>query len=244
MKKYLFIGFLFSFFILKATQNKDYDSLFDKANQFQQQNQFQEALKLYQEIENSSAIPSQSVFYNKGNCYYHLKEWGYARAYFEKALKLAPTDEQTLINLNLTLKEIEGSSYKKIDSIDHPLQLFTQHTWLLVALLFTVLICFSFLLFKISTNPKIKTFFLMTFIIIGIFLAFSLIGYSSYFFEEKEAVIISKSEVYENPVEKSTKIKILNSGQKVWVLEKIENWIQIKQGENTFWIKSNHLIEI
>ncbi len=245
MKKHLFIGlFLTSFVSLKATHFEAHQSVFDNANQLQQEGKFQEALPLYLIIETTSTLPSSTLFYNMGNCYYQLEEWAYARAYFEKALKLAPMDDQTITNLNLTLKEIEGPTYKKIHSTDNPLRVFTQHRWLLFILLFVLCFIFSFLIFKFNSSEKIRKLFLTFSILSGLLFFISFTGYVSYFFEKQKAIIALKSDAYESPIEKSLVLKVLDSGQKVLVLDKIKDWVQIQQGENKFWVKSNGLIEI
>ncbi|APD06669.1 hypothetical protein UJ101_01143 [Flavobacteriaceae bacterium UJ101] len=244
MKKYLFIWIIvFSFIALKATETKDVTSIFQKANQLQQNNQFKEALQLYQEIEVSN-IQSDALFYNMGNAYYHLKQWGFARAYFEKALALDPTNQDIIVNLNLTLKEIEGPNFQRLNPSDNPVNLFTQYHWLLLIMLFTFILVVLFLFFKFISNKKLKNIILILSILNGFFLVFSLIGYSSYFFEEQEAIIIKDSKAHENPIEKSDVLKVLTSGKKIMVLEKIDDWTQIQEGNNIFWIKSDDLIEL
>ncbi len=241
MKKYFLIT-IFSI-VFQTIKASGFTMWFEEANELQQQNHYTEALTLYHKIEENS-IQSEALFYNMGNCYYHLEKWAYARAYFEKALKLTPMDDQTIANLNLTLKEIEGPTYKKIHSTDNPLRVFTQYRWLLLVLLFVLFFIFSFLIFKFSSSEKIRKLFLTFSILSGLLFSISFIGYASYFFEKQKAIIVSKLDAYESPIEKSLVLKGLDSGQKVLVLDKIKDWVQIQQGENIFWVKSSGLIEI
>lgn len=243
MRKNLFIGLLFSFIALAATEKKDFQLIFQKANQLQQSSQFEDALKYYQDLE-ASNFQSEVLFYNMGNCYYHLKKWGYARAYFEKSLKLNPMDEATMINLNLTLKEIEGVHFQKRSLLDNPVNFLTQYYWLLCVMCFTILGVILFFIFKFSLNEKLKKTSLIFFVLNGIFLIFALIGYFSYFFEEKEGIILHNSDVYENPIERSDVLKNVTLGQKVKVLEKMEDWTQVQRGKNIFWIKSKDVMTL
>lgn len=244
MKKYLFIAIVFfSFIALKATEIKDFQSIFQEANQLQQNNQLEKALQLYLEIETSN-IQSEALFYNMGNCYYHLEKWGYARAYFEKALKLDPTDQDVVINLNLTLKKIEGSDFQSLNPFYNPVNLFTQYQWLLWIMVCTLIVVLLVISFRFISSKKVKMIALIFSVLSSLCLTFALIGYFSYFFDEKEAILIKDSEAYSNPIEKSESLKMITSGEKIVILEKINDWTQIQEGKNIFWIKSDTIIEL
>ncbi len=243
MKKHFLVIGIFLLGAFQLVKANDFATLFEKATELQQQNHYTEALILYQEIE-GNAIQSEALFYNIGNCYYQLQQWGYARAYYEKALKIDPTDTEALINLNLTLKQIESDAFQEVNPFANPVNVFTQHQWLFLLTGCVALFTLCFLAFRWFSKPRWKNVWLTLLLLFCLFSIFSLVGYFSYYFDEPEAIMVEDVNAHKNPIETSEALTILYTGQKVVVVEKIEGWTQVKQGENTFWVKSEGIVEL
>lgn len=241
-RNFLIIGF-FLLIVFQPLKASGFTMWFEEANNLQQQNHYKEALILYHKIEENS-IQSEALFYNIGNCYYQLQQWGYARAYYEKALKIAPLDTKTLINLNLALKQIEGDVFQEINPFSNPVNVLTQHQWLILLTGFTLFFMLSFLAFQWLSKSRLKKVCLIVLLVSCISSIFALIGYFSYSFDDPEAIIVKELNAHKNPIETSETLTILHEGQKVFLVEKIEDWTQVKQGRNTFWVKSDGIIDL
>src|SRR6266487_4259022 len=89
---------------------------FDSANNAYYKNNFETAIKYYDKIINNG-YQSAEVHYNLGNAYYKINKTAFAILNYEKALKLAPNDENIKFNLKL-------ANQKTVDKIDGIPQLF------------------------------------------------------------------------------------------------------------------------
>jgi hypothetical protein len=89
--------------LMAATMMFASDEEFARANELYQQENYQEALDIYQQI-HASGIKNEKLEYNIASCYYRLGQAGLARLHFEKALLLAPGDEDTRYNIEFIEK--------------------------------------------------------------------------------------------------------------------------------------------
>lgn len=106
MKKLIMLVF---FVMLPASillPSTDSASLYNSANERYSQGQYQEALDLYGELLDRG-IKNPSLYYNTANTYFKLGQVGYARLFYEKALKLAPFDRDARGNLNYLTGSLE-----------------------------------------------------------------------------------------------------------------------------------------
>ena len=82
---------------------QDVNSLFEQASLSYEQIDFEQALNYFKEIQDIG-LYSSDLYYNIGNCYYKLQQNAEAVLYYEKALKLNPSDEDAFFNLKLLIK--------------------------------------------------------------------------------------------------------------------------------------------
>jgi len=76
------------------------ERLFDEAAILYQQADFQGSLDKFQQIEDSG-LNSAALLYNIGNCYYKLNRIGKAILYYERALRIQPSDDDIKANLDI-----------------------------------------------------------------------------------------------------------------------------------------------
>ncbi len=79
------------------------DSIFMKANQLYQDGHYEESIELYESVL-LGGFESAALYYNLGNACFRSNKLGKARLYYEKSLKLNPTDDDVQANL----KFLEG----------------------------------------------------------------------------------------------------------------------------------------
>ena len=63
------------------------------------------ALNLYDSV--NTAFTSSGLLYNMGNCHYRMGDVAQAILHYERALRLAPGDEDVLANLELTRQQVK-----------------------------------------------------------------------------------------------------------------------------------------
>src|SRR5947209_3472912 len=119
MKKYLFLIIAFlNISLLFGQTNKE---LFYKANDFYQKRDYENAAKNYESI-TKQGYESAEVYYNLGNCYYKTNNIPLAILNYERAIKLAPGDEDIDMNLKI-------ANLKIIDKIEPLPPLFFKNWW-------------------------------------------------------------------------------------------------------------------
>src|SRR5215210_1398695 len=82
----------------------DQDPLFAQANQQYSEGHFQEAIKSYDGLV-ASGQWSANLFYNLGNAWFRLGDFGHAILNYERALALDPHHPETMANLRLARDE-------------------------------------------------------------------------------------------------------------------------------------------
>lgn len=147
MKRYIFVLFLALVSVLtQAASLAEMKTLADTAYV---QSDYEKAVKLYGKLAKQS--PNAEVYYNLGCAYYRLDDIAHSILWFERALKLEPSNKDVLFNLEL-------ARTKTIDKIvpQHEFILFTYfrsvtnwfslRTWTIVGLLSFVLMLVCLLL--------------------------------------------------------------------------------------------------
>jgi len=87
----------------------DHASLYNRANDRYAAGQYQEALDLYSKLL-ERGVDNSSLYYNTANTYFKLGQVGYARLYYERALRRSPFDRDIRNNLSY----LEGSLSERI----------------------------------------------------------------------------------------------------------------------------------
>ena len=134
------------------------DSLFQAANMLYQEGQYEPALERYYEVI-LAGKESADLYYNMGNAAYRSNSIGHAILYYEKALKLDPSHQDAIHNLDFV-------SRYRIDAFDEVpvlfltawisgfVQLFPEQTWSILAMIFFMIILIG-LLFYLFSRPLV-----------------------------------------------------------------------------------------
>ena len=154
MKKIGLVIAALLFAMLGQAQTESCDQWFADGNAAYNEGNFEQALEMYDNIL-ASGVESATLYYNLGNTYYKTKEYAKAILYYEKALKLDPSNEDIKTNLEIAnlavvdkINPIPQSfiakwwnSLKSLFSAD-------GWAWLSVAAFALLLLClFAFLIF-------------------------------------------------------------------------------------------------
>jgi len=235
MKKVFAFSFLIFFIftgILMAFDNPE--DLYEKGNSSYENGDYEKAASFYEELVRTDKTSSE-VFYNLGNSYFKLKKIGKAILNYERALRLAPRDKDTQLNLKL-------ARTMAVDKIN-----ISERGFVLNALLFLYdraninelsLICFFLylavilmLIFSIFFVAK-RRFMFYTAASIGaiffILLIFLFAKIKDENFTKTGVVVAEKSDARSGPKEDYLLQFTLHEGTKFSIIKDAQDWYEIE----------------
>jgi tetratricopeptide (TPR) repeat protein len=216
--------------------------LFESANRDYFEGNYEQSIEKYQKILEND-VESGEVYFNLGNAYYKLDEYGRAILYFEKAKKYLSGDDALEKNLKLAQLHI-------IDEIEPIPQLFLKVWWNELLNLFslefyawTSLFLFAMLTFLIAINilqnRKLKN---VIWVVASVVLFVLVIFINkAYIFETTQFGIIlsDKVSIVSEPSLTGTEMFILHEGTKIQILRQSGTWLEIKIADGkTGWLNS------
>ncbi|EPH10967.1 tetratricopeptide repeat protein [Myroides odoratimimus] len=246
--KHIITLFIFVLSFHTWAQTDSWKQQFDKGNALYQKEKYSEAITAFKAIEKQESS-SPEVFFNLANAYYKTRDYVNAVYYYEKALKLNPSDTAIETNLNYARKELIDDitivkQYDNEDILHQSLGKLSVDQWATLAtvMAFVVLLCFVVYYLNHSSTIKRISFVLMLVSIL-------VIGGSVYAatFEQKYAskttaaiLFTEKVNLKEDAKNTSRTLKELHEGTKVYILEKKALWIRVKlDDQQEGWIEEN-----
>jgi tetratricopeptide (TPR) repeat protein len=232
-KSALIFSLIFIFSISLFSQN---EKAFEQAGRLYQAGKYDFALEKYLSIKNSG-YESSELYYNIANSYYKISNFPKAILYYEKALKINPSDEDAQVNLKI-------SNLKIVDKVNE-IEPFFLFKWLKIFInifsptlwaVFFVISLFVAMAFFITqivlSKPSLKKLF-FGLGITGICLAFVSIGsaiYANYLINStNSAIVISQVVNVKSGLDPTADVSfVLHEGTKVSILEIKDNWLKVK----------------
>lgn len=229
------------------------DSISNDALKQYQQNHFDKAEQLWKQIENDGYY-SSSLYYNIGNAAFKQNKVAESIFYYEKALKLEPTNDDILTNLKIAktkvVDEIKDIPTFFLTKWANKLsQQFNPNFWGFSAVFLFLIFFISTLVFIFTKKSSLRklTFFTG---LLGLILSFTFhkIGSRSLdnMLNSNEAIIFSSSvTVKSSPAESGNNLFTIHEGTKVKIMDKVSMWYEIKLNDGSVgWIKSETLKKI
>ncbi|MFC5047633.1 SH3 domain-containing protein [Aquimarina hainanensis] len=226
----------------------------EQANALYTSEKYQEAINMYMKVIDQKQEESVALYYNLANAHYKLSNIGPSIYYYEKALKLDPSDSDVLNNLafaqKATIDKIdsmpEGVITKVIKSVTN---LFTFDGWAWISVIGIILFVVLFFLYSSATIAMRKRFFFIgawAMFFIGFWAVFMAFRQYDYVTENQFAVIFSsEAEVKSEPNLKSERVFELHEGTKVKVLETVNDWKKIRLTDGKIgWMPADNLKEL
>ena len=249
MKKILLIS-IFLILTLTIYSKSDIANVWDSAVSKYSVADYNGALNRFKSLE-SEGYNSKELNYNIGNCYFKLKEYGYAVLYFERALKFDPSDKDIISNLEL----VREFTIDKIDVLPE----FILNTWIsdlnyslsssmwsLFVLVFTISLALLIILFRNLQKHSLKklTFALsiVSFVLMIISFYFSVKQISDFNTNNFGVVINSVVSVKSSPDQSAKDLLILHEGTKVKINDTLSGWkrVELSDGREG-WLKQTEL---
>ncbi|MDC9723664.1 MAG: tetratricopeptide repeat protein [Urechidicola sp.] len=250
MKKIVLIAFIL-FTSIGFSQTAA--ALFSNANELYQQEKYEAAIEQYELIEELQ-LQSDELFFNLGNAYYKLNKVAPAIYYFEKSLKLNPSNADTKTNLEFAnrmtidaIEELPKTIFQDFsEAIIYKLQ---YETWAKMAVAFSFSGAIIFLLYHFSYSSRKKLLYFNVSILGGflfvVSLAFAFKAYD-YQVNRTEAIIFKQTtEIKNAPTLNSGTVFKLHEGTKVEILDEIDDWKKIKLADGKIgWLIADYMKEI
>jgi tetratricopeptide (TPR) repeat protein len=217
-------------------ENIDIDNLFSRAGAFYDGGDYENALELYREIIDSGH-EAADLYYNMGNAAFRSNSIGYAVLYYEKTLKLDPSHEDAIYNMEYISRYMEDA-FDKVPElflrtwISSAVKMLPERTWSILALVSFVLTLIFILLYLFTKGLTLKKsgFFAALVGIILFIFAFSA-AWSSHniIIQPESGIIISPSVVVRStPSNSGTELFILHEGARIEVNEEVTGWQNIR----------------
>jgi hypothetical protein len=214
----------------------DVDSLYMIANDLYQQGQYEPALERYNAVI-LSGEESADLYYNMGNAAYRSNSIGHAILYYEKALKLEPTHQDALHNLDY-VSRYRLDSFEQVPVlflrtwIDGFVRLFPERIWSILAMIFFVIILSGILFYLFSRHMLVKKLgFIsgMAALLLFVITISAAINRHRDIVNPDSGIILAPSVVVRSsPSESGTELFILHEGTKIEVNEEVSGWKNIK----------------
>ncbi len=231
-------------------------TLTQEADSAYMNDEYAKALDTYLKIVDSEGT-SSNLYYNIGNCYYRLNKPGMAILYYERALRLDPSNDDARTNLEFVNSKITDELGDKgmfiSNTVNGFAQRFPANDWAGLALgSFVLLLGAIALYFFASSIPLRKTGFFgaIVLLLICVFANICASIATRYSTSSDEAVIVEPSTLLSTspraPKDRSEEALLLHEGTKVTILDSVSSrqdsvvvkWYDVKvDNHNRAWIK-------
>jgi tetratricopeptide (TPR) repeat protein len=226
---------------------------FDQAIVLYQNGKYLESSQLYTRLlqENHKTV---EVYYNLANCYAKLDDITNAVLFYERALKLSPTDESIIHNLTLAnqkigLEIIEVPDFFLLQKWRAFSSVLRSNIWTYLYIIFSIAFLVSFYKWLLGKNREVKkrSFFLAFISIFLVLLCFMASKTKFQLEYGQDSAIVISDELYlkSGPDIKSKDQRLLKGGVKVELIDEIGTWYKVKLANNeTGWLEMKNLEQI
>jgi tetratricopeptide (TPR) repeat protein len=243
-KIYIFLFFTqMSLFVFSSVEQD-----LQKANEYYQQKNYVASKNILLKLI-SEKHENASIYYNLGNCYYHLQEYPKSILYLEKAKKNAPADKS--IEHNLMLANKNGLKKNEYDSQFFLFQWANQFfisknttTWSMLFLIIFWLFAIFGTVYFFTRKLIFRTTTLIAFLF-SLFLFF--LTYKRYQLETNSAfaIVMQDAVLINKPSHNAKNIASIESGNKVKLLDKDGNYYKVKNTKGIIaWIDKKYISKI
>lgn len=230
---------------------QDANETFIQANDAYISKSYDQAIQLYESIY-AQDLKSPELFLNLGNAYYQKTEYASAILAYERGLKLSPSDNALLKNLEIASDQLDSEIvevppfilvrwWRSISNI------FSTSVWAVIQILLVALLAFFVGRYFLKNNDIIKSKNLkQAFIILPFLVLTFLTGATKANLEEDETAVIMKDTVLtDGPDERSGEINKLYPGNTVLLLDQIGSWYKVRlANQSVGWIKEGSMEKI
>ncbi len=231
-RAYIFLTILFLFSVNDSLRASSFEDAYrfytegERAESFMERSEsFNSALHEYLKMVSISTAPSARLYYNIGNCYFQLSEYGWATYYYYKASALEPYNEKIKENLSMAAEKAGV-----VVSLVKEYLASLEYEYALVVLIIAFFVVASLVIWLVGKILRLCTYIVGIAVLVGIALYF----YYS-FFAPLDAVLVRPSILHKDagahyaPVKKEP----VFLGERVQVVEMHGKWVKIVTPDGT-----------
>lgn len=224
------------YIVLNVSIFADPSSTMRTANEYYKNNRYQLAVDEYNKLI-SDGYTGGSLFYNLGNSHYRLGQIGYAILYYEKALRIAPGDEDVKHNLALAKINLKD----KVDTLppffifnlwEGLLASFSVTGWTVLVYTFFISLLATVVFYFFSRSVSQQRFAFFSGVVIFSVLALTvllLVVKINKEFNINYAIVTKTEIVVKSAPDQSSKDEFqIHEGLKVKIEDTVDDWLKIR----------------
>ena len=233
-----------------ATPSYTPEQAWEAANEAYNNGDYAQAVELYESILSQQQHSAQ-VYYNLGNAYYKQEKLGKAILNYNRALRLAPSDEDTLHNLeyatHATKDNIEEiPTFFLVTWVRHIRNMMGCNAWTITSLFMLVITLLATLVYLLAERLSLRKIGFYGMCVAAIILLISTtFAYQTRqtLVNNNEAVIMSSAvPVKSSPDRAATDLFVLHEGTKLSLGESIDGWVEIRIADGRKgWIETSRI---
>lgn len=214
---------------------------------------YQEAADQYETLIESN-LHSLELYYNLGNCFFRLEAWSKAILNYEKALLLAPKDEDVLHNLKIAEQKINQpiesiNEFFLIQWRNQLLSFASIKTWSTLSVIFLWLGITGIFIWLIKSERQIKIYGFVgggaSLLISLLFLVCANTKLNQQIHSGSGIIMQDQLQLQSAPDQESKTIQPVFAGYKIKFLDQIGAWYKIKLSDgNVGWVPIDAVEEI
>ncbi|RMH71767.1 MAG: tetratricopeptide repeat protein [Gemmatimonadetes bacterium] len=240
------------FFIMvgRATATEALLAELEKANQLYEAEQYEAAIEHYQAII-AQGIENPLVYYNLGNAFFKSNQLGNAILSYERARRLAPRDEDILVNLEFTRAQI-------VDRVELPDEGFLINSYHFLLTRFTVnevlrvgYVIYLLLILNMALWILVRRFRRwLVYPLVLFFVLTLMVGGFCYLKIQHDqvptaVVMVTQTNVMTGPGENLQVAFKVHEGTILSILETRGEWVEVVlAGKLRGWVKKETLVEV
>jgi len=225
--------------------------LFNRGNQLYRDGNFKSAEKDYRDAL-FTGIESRDLYYNMGNACFRQKKYGWARLYYEKALRLSPGDRDTKKNLELIVSFLGVREHAREASflsaiLGSFLSMLSTSGWVYIVSVLYFALCGIFVAKLLLCNKDIKYISTVLWSVSFALLIFVfLLGSKLYVDWSPSGIVVEKNVAVKSaPKTADSTLFTLNGGDKVTLYETRGDWLFVNMpGKSSGWVPTKSIEKI
>ena len=250
MLRRIFILFVAIVALANVARASEFDAQWDRANTAYMNGDWAGATAIYDSIE-QAGMASVKLYYNMGGAYFKNGQIGKAVLYYNKALRIDPTDEDTQYNLRV------ANGYVK-DQIEVVPEFFVSrwvrsvrtavnsNTWAVLSLVAGLLMLVALMIYLLPLGLGYRKAGFAVAVVMG---AFTLLSANFASEQRRNAlhsseaiVMIGAAPVKSSPDRTSKDIFVIHEGTQVTVLDRLGDWCQVSIADgNKGWMPASSI---
>lgn len=236
-----------------SAEEEKWDDAITLADSLYAEEDYTDAGNLYQAVITNKG-KSPELLYNLANCYYKQDSIAWAIIYYERALRLAPGDDDIKANLAFvrtqTIDKISSTAQTFLkDKLLGIASTFSPGTWKIIGILAFILMLTGFIVYRFTEPLRLrKTGFYGAVVLLIITIVSNISAY--HLLQEQQrtdvAIITAPSAtILSSPSETSTQLFVVHEGTRIEILDSTDDgWNEVKYDDGKQgWVK-NEVFEV